>query len=692
MIDFLSTVDKDFRVGELIEHVKRDFLSNHLQAPQGSALNCKGHMGGEMIVHIHQTNDRRDLKGYSNFLQVLKLYKMKSDFKEIDTFEDKTQRIGFQLYHEVDNVLRKSAYYLYLYEGTLQARTLRYLQTHHNEIFKNKNLIIFIPKEKFQATSQTRVNNIISKFKPINAFTIDRFIRDQCTPEIEFDRSNFLSISNFILPSLGNHLHVKEYIANWFLEVERPILVIKGSGGIGKTTCAQFIADEWLKKSPKAYVVFIDSVQIKDALMKVTRFTEKLELYHFYEAFNEISGSGSSRLSEEVFRMNIDAGNILLIVDGLDEVIAKVPSFKVKVFLDSIRDASKGLGSGKVVLTCRTHFWDISEVSDLDLKVVELEPFSLEQAKLFFEKSMLSNSKIKRAIDLANEFKYPGSDGEKAYHPYMLDVIRSIIVADKDAITVDLTQFSSKILRSDVKNDYVLYRVCDRERKRVGQISVDSQVKLFTYLAAYKRGTVAIDQFKPFAEDTLGRPIDLASVAAFKAHPFLKASESNVSFKYDFLSDLFKSVYLAQYFDFENESAPLSTTLAELLEENCWYGSAINHDIIFRIQHWTEIDILLIAELISRIWIWEEIKFEKRRKIVSTLFAVSLSINQRFHGNNVVENTRLLKGLFGTQNDTIRNWSVSNIRSEHSVKFDFSGIKFFDCHISEYSSFWQCQV
>lgn len=694
ILDFLRSTGKDFRVGELIEHVKLIFSANELQSPQGSPLYCKNHSGGEMTFEIRQALDNRNLKGYNDFQKALKLYKRASEFKEIEIYEDKTKKIGFRLFQEFDAVFKKVTYYLYLYEGIALNQTYLYISGKHNQIFRDKDLIIFLPKERNQSDPSVRLNNVNSKFKPLNTFYIDDFIREQCTPVIDFDKSNFLSITNFIIP-LGNGLgkrDLKDYVVQWFDEISKPILAISGTGGIGKTTFVQFVADLWIKKSGATNVIFIDSVQVKDVLMRGNKLGGILGLYSFYEAFLETSGAQSGRLNEELFKMNVDAGNILVVIDGLDEVISKVPNFKTDIFLKSINDASKELANGKVIITCRTHFWDTAAIGEVDLSVIELEPFNLEQARLFFEGSLDSNTKVKKALKLAEQFKYPGSGSynENIFHPYVLDVIRSIIGSDKESLEIDLSQFASKILNASIKNDYIIFRVCDRERKRVGQISVDEQLKFFMFLAVEKRGIIKTDHFKMSIEEALNKKIDNTNVAAFKSHPFLTVGDYS-TFKYDFLTDLFKGIYISTILDFNNAKSSLPYNFVSLIEENCWYGSAINTDIVSRVQNWTDYDILSISDVIRKISENQEIKNDKKQTSIANLFSLCLSINSRFIGDEIESNTKLLRALFETQKDQIENLCLINISVENNIRFDFSRLVLTNCYIKDYHSFWDCK-
>lgn len=573
IINYLENATSNVRVSELIEEVKRNFLDNIFQTPQGYPLHVKGHKGGEFIFKIREAIDKRKFRGYPEFLNVLKLYKRNSKFTEIQNFEDRTNKIGFHLYQEFDIVFKTATYYLYLYEGIVQIRTLKYLQENFQQIFKDRKLLIFIPKEREQSNVESRRKNISEKFKPVSTFYIDEFIRDFCTPKVLVeDDSKFLNISNFILPVINNendeHKSI-QLVSDWFNKQDEPILIIKGSGGIGKTTFSQFVADKAIINNKNLSVLFIDSLQIKDSLLK-NKQREQLKLYNFYEALYEISDFIPEKLTEQVFNMNVDAGNILIIIDGLDEVISKIPNFNVSDFLNSINNSSKEIGGAKVIITCRTFFWDKSDFKNQLFNVIELEPFNKDQTIEFFNKSFNNeSSKTKKAQKLAEDFKYPGSTEGYVYHPYVLDIIRSIIDSQKETLETDLSDFSSKILNNNIKNDYIIYRVCDREIRRVGQISVDEQIKFFIYLATEKRGFVRTDSFKSEIEIALGKKIDKVNVEAFKSHPFLKQFDQTTSFRYDFLADLFKSIYVSTFFDYNSSNFIIEPTFIDVVTESC---------------------------------------------------------------------------------------------------------------------------
>ena len=691
IIDSLLEATTDIRVSELVEKVKNRFSVNEFQAPQGAPLSLSEHHGGEFVFKIEEHHDTRKLKGYVDFKKILQFYKRNSVFNEVATYEDKSLRVGYQLFKETDSVIKSNTYYLYLYEGINQVQTISNLNSKHPEIF-NKNTVIFIPIEKNQKSIERRKNNIEEKFNPLSLFYIDEFIREHCTPTvIQDDDDKYLNINNFILPkvNLGDKkVNIDGYFKDWYDEVNNPILVIKGGGGIGKTTLAYYFADKLMKVTPSNYVLFIDSILIKDSLLK-NKNRGSLSLYNFYEALFDITDNIHDKLSAELFYLNIDAGNILIIIDGLDEIISKIPDFDTEDFLNSISRSSNELANGKVIITCRTFFWDEENYGNDHFFTLALEPFNENQSKEFFRKSFGEDTKkIEQSNKLAAGFRFPTSGDENIYHPYVLDIIRSIVDSDADVKNIELGELDPGYLSKNINNDYITFRVCDRESKRVGQIPVDEQIKFFIYLAVGKRGVIKSEDFHHELCSSLDKNIDRTLSSAFKAHPFLTFYDEIITFKYDFLSDLFKSIYVYRRFNFEVGVEVIDDGFINVMSESCWYGSPMCADISKRVDNWNEDSILLISDYIEQLKI-KDIPNRKANKAISNLFNLALTINHRYFPNDVLHNTNIMKKLFESKVGILSNVKIIDLNFE-AVKFDFSGLEVSDSLIDNYGSFWMC--
>ncbi|HFN0593965.1 TPA: NACHT domain-containing NTPase, partial [Vibrio parahaemolyticus] len=351
----------------------------------------------------------------------------------------------------------------------------------------------------------------------------------------------------------------------------------------------------------------------------------------------------------DLFQLNVDAGNILIIIDGLDEIISKVPNFDTTRFLESIKLSSSDLGNGKVIITCRSYFWDSSGFSGKDFPVIELEPFTESQSKEFFKKSFENDTKkLSNAVRLANGFKFPEGENKNIYHPYVLDIIRSIVESDNNLVDFELSEVESSYLCKYISNDYITYRICDREIKRVGQVSVDEQIKFFIYMSVNRGGLIMSDNLHSEVKKAVGRTVDNTNIEAFKSHPFLVCKDGVIKFKYDFLSDLFKAIYVSSFFIYDNDFETITDEFLEIVNDSCWYGSPISSDIPKRIVSWDDGNLLLVSDFISQIK--SKLNVLKSRKSIANIFNLCLQINHKFYPNDIESNTDLIKNLFEIKN------------------------------------------
>ncbi len=695
LLTILGNSETDLRVGTIIEFVKEKFKSNLLQQPQGHPISDKHHDCGEFIFKIKDPKHlfESDIKGYNLFKKVIDIYSKSSDVEEIENFEDKTNKIGFTLLRENDKLKKEVSHYLYLYKGSNQSRTHSYINEKHKGIL-NRNTIIFIPKEEDQVFPERRLKNIEKIFLPKNISYIEDFIQELSSKSIEKqEKSSYLNINNFILPefSVANHKQKIE-IEKWLKTTNSPLLVIKGTAGIGKTTYAKYISDLFQnsnRNESNSMILFIDSNEIQEELLYLQKVGKKLDLYSFYKAAN----AHEKALDKELFSINLDAGNLLLIIDGLDEIISRNLSFDIDYFFKSISPSSFGLGNTKIIITTRTYFWDKTNINNDLLYSIELLPFDLKRAKVFFEKTFKSDeSKIKRALSIAEDFKLPSSETEYYYHPFVLDIIKEIVLSNNEILFSDKA-FSSQSLRSDLKVDYIIGRICEREVKRVQQISVDKQISFFIHLAVKEHGKIDEAAIKDFLITSLKiQDISLSIVESFKAHPFLHfdVETKSMSFKYDFFESYFISLFISGLLNINQETNIDFETL-KLLSQKLYHGSDTIKNITKRVSSWDDGNLLKIGDMIQKIRDFSIDDFNITKRAISGLFNLALAVNFNFKSNSRVYNTQLVKDLFINSSNEIEHLVVLNVTSlEENIRFDFSNLTFINCIFENYSLFWEC--
>lgn len=687
IIEFLSNAKNDIRLGSIIEFVKTRFDSNLLQKPQGYPLSDQNHKGGEYIFKIKDVKelDNNQFRGYKLFKKIISNYTTSNLIEEIEIYESKANKIGFHLIREEDKVKRSVTFYLYLYEGIIQTKTLEFLKEKHPVIFKN-NTIIFIPKEKNQVNFEKRKNNIQSLFKPLNIYYVDEFIEGLIEKYLDDDDEKYLNIKNFIEPNYkSENLNIKK----WFEETDSPILVVKGTAGIGKTTFAKYISDEY-SQTKRRNVLFIDSFEIQEQLNKQQRTGDKLDLYNLYIASNS---SNESSIDKELFSLSMDAGNLLLIVDGLEEIVSRSVYLDIDHFFNSIISSNSGLGNTKIVITSRTFFWDKTNIIDKSIKSIELEPFDIERRDKFFNKSFRPDErKEKKAISISEDFNIPDENNIAYYHPFVLDIIKEIVESDQEVLFSD-SSVESNWLNQTNKIDYIIYRICEREEKRVKQIPVDSQILIFNQLAIYNKGFIKEDELKSFVINTLNlKDIDNNTINSLQTHPFLLFTRKTklFSFKYDFFENYFTSLFLRKMLEIDDEK-PIDFDLIKLIGQKLTHGSDTINYIVKNTKNWTEDNILKIRDLIEQTNEYDLDDYKTKRKAISGLFNLALSINIKFFSISREHNTKLLLDLFSVGHNTLNNVKLMYINSlESKVRFNFSNITFEKCDFIHYNLFWEC--
>lgn len=643
------------------------------------------------------------LRGYADIEYILNLYDPKSLWQKISGERDinNEKGIGFDLFLNKNRLFNSiNCYVIYLYEGITTKNTIEYLKQKYKHIFTQK-LLILMPYERKQKEFEKRKANISAGFNSSEVYYIKEFIWSHCTPKDFIESKSLIPLQNFVIPSISNVLNEKfkadEYIINWLNQFDAPILVLSGTGGIGKTTLAKWIVNYVYNNKPNTRALFIDSSEIVTYLLRGLDIANELDLYRFYEAdyeerkvMNQVTGK---KLDKVEFKCNLDNGNILIIIDGLDEVITRLGDlFNVNTFISSIHKFTSNIGNGKVVITTRNFFWDkYNNQSGTKIQSVEVCPFDLDLTKEYFNTYFNKNQKfVDKAIEIATDWMPDKS--KRQYIPFVLDLVTYIVESKYDNVIIQDSLFESDILQPHIDNDYLLYKVCERELIKLDNIlTVDMQIKIFISMSTTYNSKINEKQLVKELSDLTKNNYTKKTLEAFKSHPILKwfPETKELIFKYDFFEEHFKNIYLGLLL---NSRIEFNNKLIEILADFNNYNSFFQNTLVRRISNFSEetkIQILTILDQIQNcnvelIGITRELK----NRALSSVFIFTL----KSFTNNILKNTEILNEFFKS-NGKINNMCIINCDSINSPKiiFDFSGLILYNCTFQNYEYFGHCK-
>jgi len=199
-------------------------------------------------------------------------------------------------------------------------------------------------------------------------------------------------------------------------------------------------------------------------------------------------------MPEWMFFENIREGQIVLIIDGVDEIIGRTRYDDPLVDLFHQLSYDEGaLEDAKILLTCRSYIFEQSAI-DLNCDVYELQPFDDQRAKTYFDESFSDNPcRARKALEQCNALMSgaPNTvDLERRYPPYLLVVAAEFVRQSSDVSSKPHLELSSSILEPHLLQDLYIYQVCIREKeiKELTTLEVDDQIRLMCRFAVDYKG------------------------------------------------------------------------------------------------------------------------------------------------------------------------------------------------------------
>ncbi len=589
--------------------------------------------------------------------------------------------------------------FIYIYDKTSQQKTYDHLKE-KNLLDKEAQRWILIDnglnkdlegiKRKFEA----------KKIYSLDEFALKHLYGDYLTDSIYHD-GNFKKqkqIQNFIEPyttDIKNQKNALTILSEWFDTPLKPLMVIKGSGGIGKTTLVRYFLDKLFTENKKdniqSKILFIDSKEIINEISKQGKVNN---VYDFYEALAKTKEL-SKRFNKELLELSIDNGNLLIVLDGIDEVIAKLGNnFDIENFIKTIYSHySMGNEKSKIIITCRDYFWDSKINTIHNINKLELKAFNLELTKKLFLKEFENNSKaFKKCITYAEEFAL-SSNSEKEegiYLPYILDVIMDMVKQQKELGSINKQDITSNLLNLEITNDYFVGRICNREIQKLSNLEIDFQLKFFMNLALNFNGACNGKSIEDLFNDT-DIQVTEKLIEIFKGHPLISYQNETLSFRYDFFREYFLNLYISDFF-IKKYPEKISDKLKKIINEYIRYDNSFTKYICNRINFNDDFKIFIMELIDIFIKNLKSTENIESRELISSMIILSLVALRESNLKNDIETRTLL--LSEILPDNLEYLTLINLFGETSENpiFDFKNQEINNAWFDNYQYFWECNI
>ncbi|MBF4335029.1 NACHT domain-containing protein [Vibrio anguillarum] len=324
--------------------------------------------------------------------------------------------------------------------------------------------------------------------------------------------------------------------------------LLVGDGGCGKSSLCVSLYSK-LAQNNNCVPFFISSEAIRNYVEETNYIPDFIGgLYDLYEIQAKCNQQRVI-LDRKKFDISLCAGNIVIIIDGLDEFPSIFgDKFDTSVLLTSISESHSQLGKSRILITSRdTKFVDSEQFSQLDIKKYELLGFKESDCKRYIRKRFRGKADnidniASMIVSILQENTF---EMDERVIPFILVQICNIYESS-DSIE-DFTNFFGKTNLPfkclNTFTDHIVYGIFKREKNRHKfPISAYEMLNLFTEFSARHGSQWPLDKIM----EEVGLLYDDKSEAiirCIKINSLIKFNEDCLIIKNDFTLSYLKSIY-----------------------------------------------------------------------------------------------------------------------------------------------------
>ncbi|HEP9162192.1 TPA: NACHT domain-containing protein, partial [Pseudomonas aeruginosa] len=404
---------------------------------------------------------------------------------------------------------------------------------------------------------------------------IEDYIWDRCLPEIAKEITDLPETPYFIdqnlhsdSPSMLSLDFVESLIKNKLRE-KKPIYVVFGDGGAGKTTfCEQTVqlVSKHQSRGLKKKAILISSFDIPEELPAGIVVDSLPTLYSLVADLD---------IDPHSLGLNISSGNILIIIDGLDEIQSKLKErFSLEKFIESVKELNDTYQNCSVILTSR----EINKAA-----------FEIDDVNIFYIKGF-----DQTLIDKYLHKRFPGEN-----YRQILTAKEIIAGLGNDAqvtplilrLACELASEPTKVIQRHQKSIYlklnepldkIVYRLMDREigKQSLGITTCDQYFNILSDVIFQNGGQVSSSElFDLIAIAAAGTGAAITEETATNYHTstLLARHGGRFTIKYDTIEFLIRARYLTYLVNNRNKES--DHNIRREFAQSCYRGGALVKEI-----------------------------------------------------------------------------------------------------------------
>lgn len=490
---------------------------------------------------------------------------------------------------------------------------------------------------------------------------------------------------------------IKDFISN---DISSPILMLLATAGKGKTTLVEELIDQ-ININEEKKCIYITSEDFKEYFFdnNINLLTEISTIYDLYNIYVQIDQT-SYHLDKNTFNIGLANGNIIIILDGLDEIIGLYQEkFKLDLFINSLIKLNEDFGKCKILISSREYYWKNNPLlNNPSIISLMLNGFDETHIKRYIKKRYgFLQKKEPDFYDWTKESSYKSLTfdyikqvmsftNKNMLSPFIVDIICN-------SVEIEFKTIENKLIISDdytypCNNDIIdkiIFSIFNREIKRqqFKHLQANAIADIFIEIAIEYGKTLSMESLEYIIRtkyDFIYKDV----VSSLKYSQLLVINKNKVSFKYDILVNYFTCLYVLKIFsNFEVYKTVDYRHLAKLYKKENPIFKEVKKYFTKNREDYLKNAKLVLNYLLSK-YKQEHIQDYDKTLIEQSIYSIIyilIEINDDLETNK--QRIEILKDLYGVKGNKIEYLFIF----DNFYNLDFRNLEIWNSKFDTYNQF-----